>query len=104
MTEKATLQRDAERQYRVVGPMTVATLPQLWPGLERAVRTPGVLEISLASVTRVDSAAAAALVACTRLARESRAQLHFADLPESMRVIIEVSDLDDLFVGNAKPD
>lgn len=104
MTETASLQRDSEGQYRVIGPMTVMTLPQLWPALERAVRTPGTLEISLAKVTQADSAAAAALVACIRLARESHTQLHLADLPESVRVIIEVSDLDDLLEGNAKRD
>ena len=103
MSEKAALEQDAERHYLVKGSLTVTTLPELWPALEHAARTPDDVEISLAHVIRADSAAVAALVACTRLAHESGGRLRFADLPESMRVIIEVSDLDELLESASRP-
>lgn len=93
MTDTAALEHDAEGRYRVVGSMTVETLPALWPALERVARSAGSLEISLLGVNRTDSAGVAALVACTRLAREAHGRLDFVGLPESMRVIIDVSDL-----------
>lgn len=94
MSETARLERDGDARYRVVGPMTVATVPALWPELARALGNGGELDLSLAGVTRADSTAVACLVACMRTAV---GQVRFTDMPESMRVIVEVSDLEALF-------
>ncbi|AOU99023.1 hypothetical protein BI364_14670 [Acidihalobacter yilgarnensis] len=98
MSVPASLDRDGEGRYRVNGPMTVATVPALWPVLERAVRDTADFDLSLGGVTQADSAAVACLVACSRAAR---GRVRFTDMPESMRVIVEVSDLGDLFESRA---
>lgn len=97
MNEAARLETAGEGRYRISGPLNVASVPTVWPALARLATGGGDTDVSLAGVTHADSAAVACLVAGMRAARAAGGRIRFADLPESMRVIVDVSDLESLF-------
>ncbi|APZ42458.1 STAS domain-containing protein [Acidihalobacter ferrooxydans] len=93
----ATVQTLDEGRYALAGTLTVDTVPALWPQIEATVVHGREIRVSCAGVTHADSAAVACLVEWARLARVQGGGLRAEDLPEVMRVIVEVSDLEEIF-------
>lgn len=56
----------------------------------------GKVNIDLAAVSRSDSAGLALLIAWLRLAQAQKFEIHFDNLPEQMRQIARVSELEPL--------
>lgn len=104
MSEAARLEAAGDGRYRIVGPLTVASVPGVWPELAGLAAKGGEANVSLDGVTRADSAAVACLVASLRAARATGGSIRFADLPESMRVIVDVSELESLFPAESASD
>lgn len=94
MTSAVNVTRKGEHLYSISGSLTSETIPALWPELKHRVLDVPNLELSLEEVVRADSAGVACLVACMHSAKTP---IHFTNLPHSMRVIIDVSDLNELF-------
>ncbi len=91
---RVAIEAAGEGTYRIVGEMTLATVPEL------CRRTPvadwpegGAVTVDLAGVTRSDSAGLALLIEWLRLARRRGVTLRFAGLPGQMREIARISDL-----------
>ncbi len=91
---------DAGR-YALEGEVTAETVPTLWPQIVAVAAKGGAVQVSCAGITRADSAAVACLVEWVRVARGVGGSLQVCDLPEVMKVIMEVSDLDGILTGAA---
>ncbi|WP_455379870.1 STAS domain-containing protein [Acidihalobacter prosperus] len=94
MTATVHVTHKGGSRYSISGSMTSETIPALWSDLQKRVLDVPDLEFSLEEVVRADSAGVACLVACMR---GSKTPIRFTNLPDSMRVIIDVSDLNELF-------
>ena len=95
----ATLNALGDGRYALEGELTADTVPGLWPRVVEAAAGGGHMEVSCAGIERADSAAVACLLEWARLAREAGGSLRVGDLPEVMKVIMEVSDLDGILSG-----
>lgn len=93
----AQFERLSETGYALQGEVTVDTVPLLWPRIAPTAHPGGRLHVDCAGVTRADSAAVALLVEWKRQLRRHGGDLRVENLPEVMRVIMEVSDLDEIF-------
>ncbi len=94
---KADLRRLAEGRYSLEGEVTVDTVPDLWPLIQQAAAQPGVACLSCKGVTQADSAAVAVIIEWMRLLHRRGGTLMVEDLPMEMQMIIEISDLEDVF-------
>lgn len=94
---KAELRRLAEGRYSLEGEVTVDTVPDLWPQIQQAAAQPGMARLSCKGVTQADSAAVAVVIEWMRLLHRRGDTLMVEDLPKAMRVVIEISDLEDVF-------
>ncbi|MFP4080998.1 MAG: lipid asymmetry maintenance protein MlaB [Ectothiorhodospira sp.] len=91
--ESVRLEEDPDG-LRLVGPLTRGTVPDLWslaPGRLHTGGTP--CRVDLSGVTRADSAGVALLVAWMGR-RGGREGLVFSGVPEQMRPLIRLSDLE----------
>ena len=90
-------------RYALEGEVTADTVPALWSQIVAVAEKGGAAQVSCAGITRADSAAVACLVEWARVARGVGGSLQVCDLPEVMKVIMEVSDLDGILTGVAAP-
>lgn len=91
----ASLEKGAlEGQFRVVGELTFATVPELAAGSDAAFVGSPELAIDLSGVTRADSAGLALLIEWVRRARLVQQQLRYTGLNQQMRELVRVSALD----------
>lgn len=95
----ATLRALGGARYALEGEVTANTVPGLWPQIVALAGKGDAVEVSCAGVGRADSAAVACLVEWARLARGAGGSLQVCDLPEVMKVIMDVSDLDGILSG-----
>ncbi|WP_455384704.1 STAS domain-containing protein [Acidihalobacter prosperus] len=95
----AVLRAVDEGCYSLEGEVTADTVPGLWPQIVAIAGKGGAAQVSCAGVTRADSAAVACLVEWARAARGAGGSLQVRDLPEVMKVIMDVSDLDGILAG-----
>ncbi len=73
------------------------TVPELLStSQEMFAGTQGKVNVDLAAVSRSDSAGLALLIAWMRLAQAYNFEIHFENLPEQMRQIARVSELEPL--------
>jgi phospholipid transport system transporter-binding protein len=86
-------------RYSLEGEVTADTVPGLWPQIVAIAGEGGAVEVSCAGVTRADSAAVACLLEWARAARGAGGSLQVRELPEVMRVIMDVSDLDGILTS-----
>ncbi|MEJ2655003.1 MAG: STAS domain-containing protein [Acidihalobacter sp.] len=95
----AALRAVGAGRYGLDGEVTVDTVPGLWPQIAAVADKGGDVEVSCAGITRADSAAVACLLEWARVAGGVGGSVRVCDLPEVMRVIMEVSDLDGILIG-----
>ncbi len=96
---EARLEAGADGVFHVHGELGFATAARAYAESGEVVRAAAPdrpLVFDLAGVTRVDSAGVALLLAWLRGARERGLELRLRNVPEQLRSIAEVSDLDAL--------
>lgn len=91
----------AADRYALKGEVTAETVPALWPQIVAVAAKGGAVQVSCAGISQADSAAVACLVEWARVARGVGGSLQVRDLPEVMKVVMEVSDLDGILTGAA---
>lgn len=96
---EATLAPDGDGRWVLGGTLDFATVPDIWPQLERELKTVRALEISLARVERSNSAALAMLVEARDLARERGVRLSLVDLPAGLLELAQISSAESLIGG-----
>lgn len=92
-----TLEQESNGQFHLKGELNMYTVPQLFADSQtQLTKQSGDVNIDLGGVSRSDSAGLALLLAWLRLAQQQNLTLHFHNLPEQMRQIARVSELDTL--------
>lgn len=94
----AQLQRIDDQHAEVSGDLLLGTVTALLAEGDKLLAAAGSdWTVSLAAVDKVSSAGVALLLEWMRSAARRNVNLHVRDLPEHMRPIISVSDLESLF-------
>ncbi len=88
------LLRDLDHQYRLLGDVTFATVPQLYEQAQLDFGGGSSLEVDLAGVRRSDSAGLALLLEWARLGRRQGCDIVFKHVPEQLNSLIAVSGLE----------
>jgi phospholipid transport system transporter-binding protein len=99
---RAKLVNDGAGSYRVEGVLDAASVPELLR--ESAARFAGAgaeLYVDLGSVTESDSAGLALLIEWLRLARGRKQKLHFDNVPQQLRALARISEVEDLIDGRS---
>ena len=99
----AKVEKREDDSIALSGPLTAATVPEVWEAGQQLLSSATDVLIDLAGVSRCDSAGAAMVVDWVVSRRCSGGTVAVRDLPEQMRAILEVSDLDELVVGDPAP-
>src|SRR5579884_1716025 len=94
------VERTAPNHYAVSGPLTFATARSaLAAGIEAFSSAPaGALEVDFAGVGAADSAGLAVLVEWLAWARRSGRELRYSGVPEAIRAIARISEVDGLLL------
>jgi phospholipid transport system transporter-binding protein len=85
----------AEGRYRLSGSLTVDSVPALLEA-STGMLGAGPAEIDCAGIEHADSAAVALMLEWLRQAEAAGGQVVFRDMPERVRAIVELSDLEDV--------
>ncbi|MGA2564142.1 MAG: STAS domain-containing protein [Steroidobacteraceae bacterium] len=86
--------------YRLEAPLTFATVPSLRrAGLSRIAAAQSGLSIDLQQVALSDSAGLALLIDWLAEARKLQRTLHYEHVPEALRVLAGLSDVESLIVA-----
>jgi phospholipid transport system transporter-binding protein len=89
------LQADGAGRFRLSGAATMGTVAALRAeGLQAFAASSGDITVDLAGLTRVDSAGLALLIDWLAWARTTSRALRFAALPESLRALARLSDVE----------
>ena len=89
-------------RYRVSGQLGFETVPEVWRK-SRAVLNDGAASvIDLGAVTQVDSAALALVIEWMRWARTHDRQLEVVNIPEALRALARISEVENL-IESASP-
>lgn len=87
---------DANR-YVIKGELNMQTVPVLAETAHALLaQVNGDLSIDLSAVSRADSAGLVLLIDLQRLARRRQCTIQFAHLPDQLRQILHLSELDDI--------
>ncbi|MBD3619828.1 MAG: STAS domain-containing protein [Chromatiales bacterium] len=89
------LERTAEGRYRLIGSLTVESVPALLAA-STGMLGAGQAEIDCAGIEHADSAAVALMLEWLRQAEAAGGQVVFRDMPERLRAIVALSDLDEV--------
>lgn len=98
---QATLTHAGEGRWTVDGVLDFATVPEVWPALEKLLNAGGALTVSLAKVSQTNTAGLVMLVEARDLARRSKCQLTLADIPTELLDLARMSGCESLLNGNA---
>ena len=90
------LEQLGEGRCRLEGEVSVETAPALVDQAGPLFTRGASLEIDCSGIVRADSAAVALMLEWMRQARAHGGRVSFRGLPERVRAIVEVSDLDDV--------
>lgn len=92
----ATLQRNGDGSYRLVGELSFASVPAVRRvGLETFVSSPAI-RLDLAGVSRSDSAGLALLIEWLRYGRQNDKPVSYLNMPPQMLAIARASSLDQI--------
>lgn len=95
MVATARIEPVSDQAWRIVGELTLQTLPALLAESARlhpaAPARKQEFELDLSGVTRIDSSAIALLLAWTRTARQAGTTVRFRRAPRQLLAIAEVS-------------
>ena len=93
------LEADGAGRFRLSGAATMNTVAALrTAGLQAFATSSGDITLNLAELTRVDSAGLALLIDWLAWARTTSRPLHFAALPEALRALARLSDVEPFLV------
>lgn len=93
---EARLQSIAEGQCRLEGVVTMETVPDLLDQSASLFNPSSSLEIDCSGIEHADSAAVALMLEWMRQAAAVGGEIRFRGLPDRLRAIVEVSDLEDV--------
>jgi len=89
------IRADGAGRFRLSGAATITTVAALrGAGLRAFMASSGEISVDLAALTRVDSAGLALLIDWLAWARGAQRTLRFAALPESLRALARLSDVE----------
>lgn len=89
------IRADGAGRFRLSGAATIATVATLrGEGLRAFMASSGDISVDLAALTRVDSAGLALLIDWLAWAQGAQRTLRFAALPESLRALARLSDVE----------
>jgi phospholipid transport system transporter-binding protein len=92
-----TIEQHSPGQFLLKGEINMYTVPELLTASQALFADlRGEVSVDLAAVSRSDSAGLALLLAWMRLAQAHKFAIHFQNLPEQMRQIARVSELEQL--------
>lgn len=86
----------ADGRIQVSGELTFATVSKVRVDCLRLFDKARNLRIDLGGVVGADSVALALMIEWMREARQRQQQVHFSNIPAALRVLAELSDVDDL--------
>jgi len=93
------IEGDGRGRFEVSGELILDTVPRLWETAQRLFVDVDDLVIDLGGVSRCDSAGAALVVDWATSRRLAGRSFKVSRLPEQMRAILRVSDLEQLVLG-----
>jgi phospholipid transport system transporter-binding protein len=83
-------------RFRVAGTLDFDTVPGVWEQSRAALDDAAHISIDLGGVTEVDSAGLALVIEWLRTVRGRGAQLTFAGVPDKLRALARISEVEDL--------
>ena len=92
-----SLDATGSNHWTFKGELDFSTVPDAWKLLHPLLRGGDSVTLSLAGVSRSNSAALALLLQAVDVARQSGARLRLEDLPEELASLAHMSNLDLLF-------
>jgi phospholipid transport system transporter-binding protein len=95
------LERRADGSFVVRGDLSFETVPDLWKESQQAFRAASSLVIDLGEVGVADSAGLALLLEWLHLSRQGGAQLRYAHVPEGLRALARIAEVEDLLADPA---
>lgn len=96
---KTSLERVAPRQYRLIGPITIATVTRLYEDTALEFESGQTLELDLGAAARVDSAGIALLVEWSRMAARAGARMRIGGMPAQLERLVRVTGLNGVLIG-----
>lgn len=101
MSEAATLRSAGDGRFALIGALTLATVAALRSEGRRVfAASAGDIVVDLGGVERTDSGGLALLVDWLAWAQAAGRKLKFSALPEALRALARVSDVEDLLAGS----
>jgi phospholipid transport system transporter-binding protein len=98
----AHLRRESEDRFTLAGEITFATVPRLSKFGGELLQGTGDRYLDLGAVQRTDSAGLALLVDWLARARAGGLTLHYQSMPEKLRGLAEISEVDALLECGGK--
>lgn len=83
-------------RYQVSGRLGFETVPEVWRKSRAVLADGAAAVIDLGAVTQVDSAALALVIEWLRWARTDRKQLGLVNMPEALRALARISEVEHL--------
>jgi len=96
----ASLSASADGRWQLTGPLDFASVPKLWPALEKLLRSGGQLTLSLAGVSHANSAGLVLLVEARDIARRGNCRLQLVDIPGELLDLARMSRCEELIAEN----
>lgn len=90
-----------EGRYQVSGRLGFETVPEIWKKSLAVLDDGAASVIDLGAVTQVDSAALALVIEWLRWARSHGKQLGLVNMPEALRALARISEVESLLESGA---
>ena len=97
----AALSAAGDGRWVLDGVLDFSTVSTVWPALEKLLKAGGAVAVSLAKVSKTNSAGLVMLVEARDLARRSNCHLELADIPAEMLALARMSRCEALLSRNA---
>ena len=97
----AALTAAGDGRWVLDGVLDFSTVPTVWPTLEKLLKAGGAVSLSLAKVSKTNSAGLVMLVEARDLARRSGCRLELLDIPAEMLALARMSRCETLLSRNA---
>lgn len=95
-------QQDNDGQYLLTGDLNRDTVPKLWQSIQTSQLASEQVEVSLESVTRIDSAGMVMLIHLIENAKKQNCHIMLSFVPEQLRTLFQLSNVDELIAGHLK--
>lgn len=96
----AVLSPQGEGRWMLGGGLDFASVPRIWPALEKLLHRGAELTLSLGDIEQANSAGLVMLVEARDLARRNRCRLKIVDLPAGLLDLARMSRCEDLIAEN----